>query len=529
VGGAIVGSMQIKCRPVQGGDFTVDVDEDETVETLKVAIFTTRPEMADEPEDIKVILKGKVLGDLEQKLSDAGLKEGEFIAVMGKKKPQPAAAPTAAPAAAQAAVPAAAAEMAAAMAQQAQTPGTVVGPPPEEMVQTLCGMGFPREEVAKALRAAFNNPDRAMGYLLDGNIPATPADMVPPAAQGMQQPPAAAAASGPWPEGTLGPQMLTKSGMQSTSQALGGAPVVLLYFSAHWCPPCKQFTPMLAKAFQALGPDQKQVQIVFCSSDRDPTSFANYYAEMPWVALPFDQLQMQSLGQKYTVRGIPSLIALDGKTGNTLDADAKKSLINANFNLSTCCTQWGAPAGAAAPAASSLQAELMKPVVSATPKVPEPKAVEIDVAVVEAAVERLDAVEWAIQEMFYTTLLKVLNNILQNPQEAKFRSLKKGNAALKSKLFDVAESAARDLLQLAGFEDSAETIGLAGPPDGRCTAVRDAVTSKGEKRKHDQIRKERDARIAEEKKRAPARSYGGNENGRSDIGRRGAAGRGGGG
>ena len=49
----------------------------------------------------------------------------------------------------------------------------------ESALAQLTDMGFPRDQAAKALRAAFNNPNRAVEYLMSGNIP----DVAPPAAQ----------------------------------------------------------------------------------------------------------------------------------------------------------------------------------------------------------------------------------------------------------------------------------------------------------------------------------------------------------
>ena len=44
----------------------------------------------------------------------------------------------------------------------------VVGPELEATVTEICNMGFPREKVIQALRAAYNVPERAIEYLFSG-------------------------------------------------------------------------------------------------------------------------------------------------------------------------------------------------------------------------------------------------------------------------------------------------------------------------------------------------------------------------
>jgi thiol-disulfide isomerase/thioredoxin len=62
-----------------------------------------------------------------------------------------------------------------------------------------------------------------------------------------------------------------------------------LYFSAHWCPPCRGFTPVLKKLYETKSDeDGKKLQIVFISSDRDENSFNEYFGEMPWIALKYN-------------------------------------------------------------------------------------------------------------------------------------------------------------------------------------------------------------------------------------------------
>ena len=48
----------------------------------------------------------------------------------------------------------------------------------------------------------------------------------------------------------LGPTLVRKSGASvPLAEALAGKKFVAVYFSAHWCPPCRAFTPVLSKFF----------------------------------------------------------------------------------------------------------------------------------------------------------------------------------------------------------------------------------------------------------------------------------------
>jgi nucleoredoxin len=122
----------------------------------------------------------------------------------------------------------------------------------------------------------------------------------------------------------LGDELLSATGPVKTEEALKGK-VVGLYFSAHWCPPCKGFTPKLAGWYKdSLA--AKGFEVVFISSDRDQESFDDYFKEMPWKALPFtEKSKKEALSNKYKVRGIPTLVILD-EEGRVIVTDGRSAV-----------------------------------------------------------------------------------------------------------------------------------------------------------------------------------------------------------
>jgi len=489
--------MIVKLRNVSGQDLEVEVDADTDIETLKAIIISTHSELGEDPDAMRLVYKGQIFKDPSATVGSYGFKDGDIMHMSMVQQPAAAAA-AAAPAPVQA-------------PDHPSAVGGVLGPPSEDLVAMLMGMGFPRESVVAALRAAFNDGERAIEYLLSGNIPPPPEDAGPPPAAAPGMGAGGGGGGGSWPEAVLGPQLMTRNGMQPTSQALGSPSVVLVYFSAHWCPPCRGFTPQLARAYSSLGEGQSHVRVVFASGDRSPQEFQTYFGEMPWLALPFGVPQIQMLNMQFGVKGIPSVVALDGRTGNLLDASARGTIQNAGFDLLACARNWGAnvPAGTPKEELTVLQAAAA----SGSSGVVWPKVEKIDGAVARAAIQRAEALEDSKQAAFRDTLLKLLENILNNPQEVKFRTIKKTNKALSEKVFSDPEGAAVELLKQAGFQDEAELVSLPGPPDGRMHAVWELLA-----------RSARDAKLAkvleEEKKRPEARTYGGDENGRTAVGRK---------
>jgi thiol-disulfide isomerase/thioredoxin len=100
---------------------------------------------------------------------------------------------------------------------------------------------------------------------------------------------------------------------------LDGEEVVGLYFSAHWCPPCRAFTPSLVQTYQQLRAQGARFQIVFVSSDRSAGAFAEYFASMPWLCVPFPQQALrEDLGRLCNVAGIPNLTLVRVRDGAVL-------------------------------------------------------------------------------------------------------------------------------------------------------------------------------------------------------------------
>ncbi|XP_067278862.1 UV excision repair protein RAD23 homolog B [Pseudorasbora parva] len=211
--------MQITLKTLQQQTFKIDIDAEETVKALKEKIENEKGKDGFPVAGQKLIYAGKILSD-DTALKEYKIDEKNFVVVMvAKPKTAPAssASASASASASSAASPSSAAtatSSASSITTETPTPAAetpakddkpaeekptgstapsstpassgsspnanifeeatsalVTGQSYENMVTEIMLMGYEREKVVAALRASFNNPDRAVEYLLTG-IPA---------------------------------------------------------------------------------------------------------------------------------------------------------------------------------------------------------------------------------------------------------------------------------------------------------------------------------------------------------------------
>lgn len=100
--------------------------------------------------------------------------------------------------------------------------------------------------------------------------------------------------------------VVTASGDETTfSKATEGKKHVAFYFSAHWCPPCRVFTPELSKWRKDKLPED--AELFFVSADKDQKTFNDYHKTMSFDAMSFKGSSMTRCRRCSASKGTPRL------------------------------------------------------------------------------------------------------------------------------------------------------------------------------------------------------------------------------
>lgn len=138
----------------------------------------------------------------------------------------------------------------------------------------------------------------------------------------------------------IGDTVIHKTGQTLSTSSLYNDgtenPVLGLYFSAHWCPPCREFTPLLVQFYERFKTtaNGQRFEIVFVSSDYDESAFNQYIDEMPWHSIPFhDKERKVKIRQNWQASIIASFLFSFSNRNSVLEAlpfAFRSSVLNLN-------------------------------------------------------------------------------------------------------------------------------------------------------------------------------------------------------
>jgi nucleoredoxin len=109
--------------------------------------------------------------------------------------------------------------------------------------------------------------------------------------------------------------LIGRDGSHVALRSIGRKKLVAVYFGAGWCPPCRQFSPILSGIAHRTAED---LAVIFVSADRSEQEMQAFVQGKHFASVSFSSAARRQIMADMGVSMYPSLIILDGQTGKVL-------------------------------------------------------------------------------------------------------------------------------------------------------------------------------------------------------------------
>jgi len=98
-----------------------------------------------------------------------------------------------------------------------------------------------------------------------------------------------------------------------------------LFFAASWCPLSAKFINKLIEFYNEINLEDKVLEIILVSRDRNKDDFDSFYNLMPWLSLPYGDSRVKKLIDAHDIKGIPQLVLLNSK-GEIIQSQGRRDV-----------------------------------------------------------------------------------------------------------------------------------------------------------------------------------------------------------
>ena len=88
-------------------------------------------------------------------------------------------------------------------------------------------------------------------------------------------------------------------------------PVLALFFTATWCPPCEEFAAELISFYNEANQKEKHFEVIQVSNEKSESIFKSSIEKIPWVFIPYGDFIVKDLVESFNVRYLPLFLIIN--------------------------------------------------------------------------------------------------------------------------------------------------------------------------------------------------------------------------
>ncbi|CAI5448076.1 unnamed protein product [Caenorhabditis angaria] len=120
--------------------------------------------------------------------------------------------------------------------------------------------------------------------------------------------------------------------------------IVVLYFSASWCAPCRKFTPIMKELYNQINQTNQPIEIILLSRDYMRFQLEEYLEKhgVTWAVCPLRDPLIEKCMDTYGVENLPDCRVVN-EWGESIDNEGRKNVMKFTHQFHQLFTLWRNP------------------------------------------------------------------------------------------------------------------------------------------------------------------------------------------